>query len=334
MKKLLLLLLLLASHVNQMACGADLVLSGYQRPDGAITTYFGGDTIDPYFAAKALLAAQDAGLKTNAAAGRWIAWLLPRQHDDGSFDRYCLKGQRFVSCQEADADDALMAAWMEVLVRSVPPAGMPASWKRSFDKASRNLDTLYDKRSGVYYISTDLPVALLMDNVEVSSAFKAVSSYYLRMGDRVGAANWMRKAEQLDKDILRVFWRPPERFLVSTQPRDKSEFYPDAVAQIFPILADIQPANRTNENAYQSWMKEHRMTWLQTSEVDFPWGLIALVADKMGDKDAIACWRVRSVQFRHGKHWNVLEEALYLAFEARLTPEQSLAPVQAGMKCR
>ncbi|ODV42545.1 hypothetical protein AWV79_25860 [Cupriavidus sp. UYMMa02A] len=334
MKTLLALLLVIATCVPQPGGAAELVLTDYQRHDGAITTYFNGDSSDPYFAAKALLAAQDAGMTTRTAATSWIAWLLPRQHADGRFDRYCMKDQRFISCQEADADDALMAVWMELLVRSAPPKGMRSAWQASFDKASRYLDTLRDPSSGIYLISAKLQVALLMDNVEVSSAFKAASDYHRRQGDAVGAAGWMRKAEQLDKDILRAFWRPNKGYLVSTQPRSQSEFYPDAVAQIFPILADIRPDSRPHATAYYLWMKENRMTWLQMSEADFPWGLVALVADKMGDKDAIACWRMRSIQFRHGKHWNVLEEALYLAFEARLTPEQALAPPPAGIRCR
>lgn len=334
MKALLALLLVLAAHLHQPAGAAELTLTDYQGPDGAITTYFAGDSVDPYFAAKALLAAQDAGMTTRTAATRWIAWALPRQHADGRFDRYCMKGQRFVSCQEADADDALMAAWMELLVRSAPPKGMPPAWQASFDKASRYLDTLRDPNSGVYNISARLPVALLMDNVEVSSAFKAVSHYRQRHGDAAGAAGWRRKAEQLDKDILRVFWRASQGYLVSTQRREQFEFYPDAVAQIFPILGDIQPEGRPHAVTYQSWMKENRWAWLQMSEVDFPWGLVALVADKMGDKDAIACWRLRSIQFRHGKHWNVLEEALYLAFESRLSPEQAIAPPAPGLRCR
>ncbi|PLP98012.1 hypothetical protein CYJ10_24390 [Cupriavidus pauculus] len=328
---MLTLLFVMATCVSQPARAAELVLTDYQRPDGGITTYFNGDSIDPYFATKALLAAQDAGMTTKAAATSWIAWLLARQHADGRFDRYCMKGQGFVSCQEADADDALMAAWMELLVRSAPPKAMPPAWQASFDKASRVLDTLRDPTSGVYLISAKIPVALLMDNVEVSSAFKAVSNYRQRQGDAAGAASWMRRAEQLDKDILRVFWRPGKGYLVSTQPREESAFYPDTVAQIFPILGDIRPAGRPHKAAYYLWMKEYRMAWLQMSETDFPWGL---VADRMGDKDAIVCWRMRSIQFRHGKHWNVLEEALYLAFEARLTPEQALAPPTPGMRCR
>ncbi|WP_296228085.1 hypothetical protein [Ralstonia sp. UBA689] len=312
----------------------ELSLQGYQRPDGAITTYLSGDSVDPYFATKALLVAQDAGLDTTAAAHRWIHWLLPQQLADGRFERYCLKGERFLPCRPADADDALLATWMELLARSSPPEGMPADWKRSFGQARRHLDTLRDKRLGVYRISADLPVALLMDNVEISSAYKAVSEYLRRRHDEEGAVAWKRRAEQLDRDILKVFWQPARGFVASTQARNENEFYPDTVAQIFPILAGIQPPNRTLETGYQAWMQQHRFVWLQMSETDFPWGLVALVADRMGDQDAITCWRARSVQFRHGAHWNVLEETLYLAFEARLSPEQALSPVPAGVRCR
>ncbi|MEM5275548.1 hypothetical protein VSR17_10965 [Cupriavidus taiwanensis] len=327
------LLVALAALLPAHAATAELALPGYQRSDGAITTYLGGDSIDPYFAAKALLAAQDAGMITGTAARNWIAWQLPRQHVDGRFDRYCLKGQHFAACQAADADDALMAAWMELLVRTAPAKGMPPAWQASFDTAARYLDTLRDGRTGVYHISRTLPVALLMDNVEVSSAFKAASRYRQSLGDSRGAAAWARQAEQLDQAILRVFWRNGV-FLVSTQPRERSEFYPDAVAQIFPILADIQAPGRPHDSAYRAWMTTYRFAWLQMSEVDFPWGLVALVADKMGDADAITCWRVRSNQFRHGHHWNVLEEALFLAFEARLAPAQALAPPAPSLRCR
>lgn len=335
MKRLaILLFLVIAAALPQALRAATLTLDGYQRADGAITTYLGGSSVDPYFAAKALLAAQDAGMDTKAAAQRWIAWQLPRQREDGRFDRYCLENQRFTACREADADDALMAAWMELLVRNAPPKGLPPPWQASFDKAAAHLETLRDRRTGVYQISNSLQVALLMDNVEISSAFKAVGLHFHLLGNASAAQSWQRRAAQLDRDIERVFWRTARGYLASTQPRDTTDFYPDTVAQIFPLLADIAPGGTGGMSAYVSWMRDHRSTWLQMSETDFPWGLVALVADKMGDQDAITCWRKRSVQFRHGKHWNVLEEALFLSFEARLTPEQALAPAPAGLRCR
>lgn len=89
MKTILGLLIMMVGQFHVYAQGAELALSGYQRPDGAITTYLHGDSVDPYFASNALLAAQDAGMSTSVVALPWIAWLLGRQQTDGRFDRYC-----------------------------------------------------------------------------------------------------------------------------------------------------------------------------------------------------------------------------------------------------
>jgi len=72
-----------------------------------------GDSVDPYFAAKALLAAQEAGLDVRKAAKDWIRWVLPFQRPDGGFDRFCLKEKGFLPCNPADADDATAAVWID-----------------------------------------------------------------------------------------------------------------------------------------------------------------------------------------------------------------------------
>src|SRR3954451_22307134 len=65
--------------------------NGYQHPDGAISLHYRGDYIEPYFATKALILAQDAGLDVRQPVQHWIQWLLPRQEKNGSFGRYCRK---------------------------------------------------------------------------------------------------------------------------------------------------------------------------------------------------------------------------------------------------
>ena len=104
-----------------------------------------GVGIDPYFAAKALLAASDAQLDARQAALAWIAWLLPRQRPDGSFDRYCVKNGRYRACADAETDDAMIATWIELLARFAPPDGLPAAWELSLNRAGLHLDTLLDR---------------------------------------------------------------------------------------------------------------------------------------------------------------------------------------------
>ena len=54
----------------------------FQAPDGALTLNPGGNYVEPYFATKALIVAQDGGLDVREAAEAWIGWALPRQRPE------------------------------------------------------------------------------------------------------------------------------------------------------------------------------------------------------------------------------------------------------------
>jgi hypothetical protein len=312
------------------ASAAELRFNGlYQRADGAITVRLGGIGIDPYFAAKALLAASDAQLDARQAALAWIAWLLPRQRPDGGFDRYCVKSGRYRPCADAETDDATTATWIELLARFAPPDGLPAAWELSMNRAGVHLDTLLDKPSGVYQISSSRHVALLMDNVEVHSAFQALAAYYVRRADHTHAGPWSQRADRLASAILKVFWRGTESgFRASTQQAGDASFYPAKIAQVLPLLSGIQIPEQSGATLYAQWMRKYGKSWPQLADTDYPWALIALVAVRMNDWGTVACWQARSGPYRHGAHWNVLEESLYLAFENRIAA--SVAPARCG----
>lgn len=322
---------LAACGFTLLASAAELRLEGrYQRTDGAITVRLNGVGIDPYFAAKALLAASDAQLDARQAALAWIAWLLPRQRPDGGFDRYCVKDGRYRSCAEAETDDAMTATWIELLARFAPPGGMPAAWELSLNRAATHLETLLDKPSGVYQISSSLHVALLMDNVEVHSAFQALAAYYVRRTDYAHAGPWSLRADQLAAAILKVFWRgTASGFRASTQQVSDTSFYPAKIAQILPLLSGIQVPEQSGEAIYARWIRKYGKSWPQLANTDYPWSLIALVAVKMNDWSTVACWQARSGPYRHGAHWNVLEESLYLAFESRTA--DPVIPARCGL---
>jgi hypothetical protein len=306
------------------ALAAELSLPGYEQRGGALTVRLDGESVDPYFAGKALLAALDARLDSTQVASAWIKWILPFQRPDGGFDRLCRRGERYEPCAAADADDATLAIWMELLARFAPGNRMPPPWELSFQKAARLLASLRDPQSGVYRISPTSPVSLFMDNVEIDEALHAVAGYEHRAGHAAAARAWSKRAEELHRGIERVFQEPDGTFRVSTQEVPSTDFYPYEVAQIFPLTADI--VRETAASRYAQWMERYRDRWLEQGKSDYPWALVALVAERRGDRDTVRCWRARALQFRHGAHWNILEEALLRAFEARLSPEEALAP--------
>lgn len=318
----------------QFAFGQSLPLDldAYQRPDGAITVQIGGDTVDPYFATKALLVAMDLDMNVQDIAVRWVNWAIQFQKPDGRFDRFCIRDQRYLACAEADADDAMLAVWIELLVRTASPSRMPALWQTSWQKADNYLvSLLQDHVRGIYIISRSLRVGLLMDNLEVYSAYSALRNYYENIGDPDRAATTQGLVDRLQQGIFDTFWlADQQRFLVSTQlSRPDGAFYPDLAAQLFPLLSGMPTPGRDDNAVYQAWMRNYKSTWLTHGATDFPWGLLAVVSYKLGDMDTVACWLQSAAPLRHGAHWNVLEEAAFQGLLAHSPLALQTAPSQA-----
>ncbi len=306
-------------------------LSEFQRDSGAITLDTASPLVDPYFASKALLVAHASGLDVRAAAERWIDWLLAKQRPDGHFQRYTLHPESEVERRGeiagydgADADDALLAVWVELLSRLAAcdggsPAALPPAWVRSLKLATGALDELLDAGTGLYHISAQQPVALLMDNVEVYSAWRHAAAFYAACGEAGAAQSAQRRANDLAANIDRAFWQRAERrYSVSTQPREQLEFYPDGVAQVYPLLGDL-PSRRSFESAdFSAWLRRHGEAWRSSARHDFPWGLVAVAAQRAGSREVAACWLQQVRAARASYRWNVLEEAAYQGLQYEL----------------
>ena len=304
----------------------EAVLQNYRLADGAVVLQTGGGYVEPYFATKALLVAQDAGLDAQRPAQEWIKWALAHQRSDGRFNRYCRKpGHDWEACGDADADDAMLALWLQLLYRSAPDAGIPEQWKKSVDKARTQLSKLRNGRLRVYHVSQKNHVALFMDNVEIYSALKDIAAAQGRFGDEAGAKATARAAEELAAGIRRVFWdHRGHRFRPSMQ-KNKPAFYPDAVAQVYPWLADL-PVPENSREAWARWKGRFVSAWLETRYDPHPWGLVALAAVKEGDETSAVCWLAHSQPLRYSARWNVLEEAVYQGLQSSLGSPQETDP--------
>lgn len=309
--------------------------STFQSPDGAITLTQGGNYVEPYFATKALIVAQDGGLDIHNAAEAWINWVLPRQRPDGLFRRFCRAASNanadlnidyaWRDCAPADADDSMLALWVQLLYRMAPSTGMPVEWRRSITLAAKQLAKLRNGRLGVYHISRLNHVALFMDNIEVYAALKDVARGELRLHDPA-AAETDARADQLDAAIQRIFWdRRRGRFRPSMQ-KSRPAFYPDIVAQVYPWLADVSGPGQNPRQAWQQWRQTFGAGWIERRYDTNPWGLVALAAEKLGDTASAVCWTSQSDSLRGGSSWNVLEEAAWQSLRARFPQAQVLDP--------
>lgn len=303
-----------------LAASREFTTEHYQR-DGAILLETDGNFVDPYFALKALLVAQDGGLDIRGPALAWIQWLLPRQLPDGRFERYCLSsGGEWRACKAADADDALLALWLQMLYR-MTSGDMPAAWRASAAKAENQLAWLYDRKLGIYAVARKNPVGLFMDNVEIYAAMKDISESQTRLGELDAARRTQARAQSIASSIVRVFWdKRHRRFRVSTQRQWHRNFYPDAVAQIYPWLAGL-PTPNNRKVAWTEWKRLYGAEWIERKRDPHPWGLIALAGLALNDDDTAACWMAKAAPFRYSRDWNVLEDAVYQTLEAKLPPQ-------------
>ena len=292
-------------HAGLSAAAPALDLRGYADAGGAITVLHGGGSVDPYFAMQALLLAHDNGMEIAAPAERFVNWLLPRQKPDGTFDRFCRDAAKnWVACQSADADDSLLAMWMRLIETMPGKLAKNPAWQKSHSVSQASLAHLFQPSRGVYMVSPLVLHGLFMDNLEVWS---------LKMHSRQPAQR--AEATQLARAIHDTFWNPVDkRFLVSTQLEQRSQkpsFYPDHVAQIFPLLVDFPLLPAEARQHYRDWMRLHRSEWLAHGKADYPWGLLAVLALRQDDKATASCWLREATPLRHSSRWAVTDETAY-----------------------
>ncbi len=296
-----------------------LKLSDYQLDDGAIVLKRDEPFVDPYFSTKALLIAAQHGLQVNEVARKWVNWLLPRQLADGRFMRFCkqtMASRDWAACHEADADDAMMAMWLALIAETMQDP-LPKNILESIERSLKQLEKLRVADSGVYLVSETNKVALLMDNVEIYEGYRALSRHFQKRGDAARAKRYAARASALAAAIERVFWSPAQqRYRITTQTREANDFYPDRLAQLYPLLGDLPDVRNNRAAVYRDWLQANRGNWLALSADEFPWGLVAIAALRMGDLNTAANWNAIAGSLRGSQRWNVLEEAIYEVVDA------------------
>jgi len=307
--------------------GVVLDLGIFQTPTGAITVIYGGDVVDPYFANRALLLAYYGGMDITVPARKWIAWGLQHQQKNGLFSRYCGSDAKgWIACRESDADDASLALWLELLYKMASDNEIPKEWLDSMAKAKAQLDSLYDRKLGIYYISQAQRVGLFMDNVEIYSALINIAKEQKRL--KMTISSWFtgQKANNLLKNIRMVFGNGAA-FSISTQGGSSGDkFYPDKVAEVFPYLSELpEEATAGWDVSFTDWLQKNGKSWLDMNVDAYPWGLIAVTTLKEGWPNVAHCWMQKAEPLRYGKRWNVLEEVSYLYVRGHIRSEGRVA---------
>lgn len=299
-----------------------LDLSGYTSGEGAISVLHKGLSADPYFAMQALLLAHDNGMDAAKATRNFINWLMPLQKPDGTFDRFCRNQAKvWQACKTADADDSQLALWMRLLQTNANELKTNPAWIKSAARSRASLARLLQPSRGIYVVSPVYLHGLFMDNLEVWSYHAGATQ-----------PNQTVKANKLAQSIHTTFWDSVnKRYMASTQLEQQAEkrvFYPDYVAQIFPLLVGFSPPQIDPHTLYKRWMVDHRSDWLKQSETDYPWGIVAVLALREKDKASVRCWLRHALPLRHSSRWAVTDETSY-----QIVTQRGFAPAAVNTQC-
>lgn len=287
--------------------GQSLLIERFVRADGAISVTAHGNFIDPYFANKALITALEAGLEVTDITRNWLTWLLPRQRDDGGFDRFCAADAKWINCRRADADDSTMATFLQlnVLFRRVIRNRSDERARTSLDLLNSQAMAVAERKAGTllqqlrtprgsYRVFANEPVEYLMDNAEVYSSLVAV--------------NQPAKAEEL-KQVIRKFFFAGAQWLPSNQPYEKFEFYPSALASTYRWHTGLATRDEI-ETEFNVWSKRWGAAWLAQTHDEYAWGLVAWGARGVKDQHWLRCWRHLHAAHDRSRGWTVLDEAV------------------------
>jgi hypothetical protein len=294
-----------------------LDLSAFQGVDGALALHPGGKDCDPYFAMKALAIAERFGMDVSVPALRFATWLQPKQRVDGGFDRFRRNGPQWEFFAGADADDSTTALWMQTLCITK----LVTSEYLSFERAGRLLASLRIP-IGTYSIAPDNPVQLLMDNCEVYESLRVCARFFRQAGNPPIAEQLGAQADSLRPAITRQFRQnKADHWRVSSQQLPDQSFYPQAAAQLFPLLGGLEPASNARSARLPHWLSKYGQTWLSGTADEFPWGLLACAFAIGKNRPVVERWLAFAAPFRaSGTRWNILEEACWQALSQPAAP--------------
>lgn len=303
-----------------------LDLSRYQRSDGALITHVDTpDEVDPYFGLKAIWLAHRLGMEVGTVWRQWATWMVTHQDADGRWGRWAVVngvGLATVRARDADADDALLALWLQCVAELGLPPDLQDAHRDGFRRASAYLlGPLFDVQRGVYRIFADEEAHLWMDNIEVWSALQSMARADLGWcGPWAQAVPWQRRADSLAQAMRKVFASDGQALpKVSTQRLPgPARFYPHLVTAPFAWLHGWTDAPQSAQPSVRMalWSARHEAQWVAQAQHDYPWGLLAAAAWQDGAHPIAARWLQRAQALRGGPRWNILEEAAWQALSA------------------
>lgn len=262
-----------------------------QGPGGEIymNSSKAGD-VNPYFACVAalgLLAETENRPITEAekkAVDRYLDWhtgiLL---ETDGKMGIYRKEGEKLIYREKADSEDGYLGMYLFLMgeyLEKTESTELPESWEKGIRLALKKLQSLM--QDGITQVSEENTTAYLMDNLEVWKGL-----YKLEQAGVEDARLIRELRGKLQAQIENTFWDDETQKWSIIRDRDlydPTEFYPDGVAQIYPLIYGFPvKEKRTQKKLYVQFTEKFQWQKLSERSTKFLWTMTGMAAAQVGD---------------------------------------------------
>lgn len=265
------------------------ILHKDSEADGAIKKYPDQGAITPYFANSAAMAMLEIPT-FYPLVERYLNWYLRHLKTNGTILDYHYDENFKSQTAKPDSEDAYAGTYLS-LACTYYYRSKKTTWLKktlsSLKKIAGAIISLMD-RDGLTFALADYRVKYLMDNCEAYRGLKDFATLLEHLKDR-DAALCQEKADNIAAGIEKELWNPRSQcYHAAKTGRSSSNinlknFYPDAVAQIFPALCGlITPDSERAVHLYKVF-NDYQPAWVNIQPPDFPWMLLAYCAYLQGD---------------------------------------------------
>lgn len=284
-----------AYQANITATGNWTASSASSLPDGAIL--FTSTQITPYYSNLAAI-----GLTKNSQyypqVRAWMEWYLNHLNYPDKWGLYCtvydynVSGSTETPTNDADSTDSYAATFASLAW---------AYWQTGDPNAQAFIKTLHyqldciggvmvqtQQSNGLTWAKPDYQVQYLMDNTEVYKGMTDLAKVFQYAFDDASGAAWYNShAALVQQGIQTNLWDAAKSSYypyVGSAPAKWSTWYPDATAQLFPVLNGVLAPSDPRAQQLYATFNSHWPNWPSLKFSDaFPWAVISGAAALMGD---------------------------------------------------
>ena len=275
-----------------------------QGDDGEI--YMNGrhpGDINPYFACHAALGllestadrtVSDAELQS---VRRYLNWHTEQLlASGGQMGTYRKQETAFVRTGKADSMDAYLGAYLELLgayLEITQSTEGLLCWQDGIRMAVDTLRKLND--SGLTAVSWENNTKYLMDNLEVWKGLRALENGLRTLQDSRELSSIRTRVDslrmQMETELPRAFWNEAAgkwRVIAGSDQFDPNRFYPDGIAQIYPLICGYPAGDvQAQEALYHAFIRTFHWRTIKADEKTFVWAMAGMAAVQTGDTETL-----------------------------------------------